>query len=340
LDTPLTARTGLAAVVGLLLFLFPLVAAGQDARVIWVREVRVYLAAPDSLSLSPGDRVSFTERGRSRVLATGEVTTRLDAVVRAVWLTSGSLARVRRLDRLRVHTERAVVFLKRMRLGLPMARPSLLFSCVRESIAVTPGGYRRIGDREYVNEELRGGVHPETLVIRFFEDAVDEEIAFERGEIDVAVFWPGELSSRLRELRWRDRTHARWPGYVVAYTDSLAPDSLLLDAVSRQLFRNDLLWATPRRVAPPGTPYVVDSSLPGKSAIERILNRGPTRGNVPPIRIGYFEGSPPQPVRTPGVTELFLVTCPILCAPGVASQVLEMGTRNLVLRFGRCMTPP
>src|SRR4029077_8015933 len=44
---------------------------------------------------------------------------------------------------------------------------------------------------------------PDTLLVRLYGESADEEIALERGELDVAVFWPGELSTRMREdPRW------------------------------------------------------------------------------------------------------------------------------------------
>src|SRR5262249_42508998 len=58
---------------------------------------------------------------------------------------------------------------------------------------------------------------PDTLLVQPFDDPADEEIALERGEIDVGGFWPGELSSHLRE-------HPRWRDPLVVSDGSSGPD--------------------------------------------------------------------------------------------------------------------
>ena len=98
-----------------------------------------------------------------------------------------------------------------LRVGLPAAgRASLLFAC-----DASPGA-PRIGSATYVADSLDASRHrwlradqtasdsagmlaPDTLVVRACAEATDEEIAFERGELDAAVFWPGELSARFHD---------------------------------------------------------------------------------------------------------------------------------------------
>src|SRR6185436_8262628 len=95
-----------------------------------------------------------------------------------------------------------------LRVGLPSPRRSnLLFTC--DAALAVP----RIGSATYARDTLDatgrrwlrvpapspesvGTRAPDTLSVRAFEDATDEEIALERGELDAAVFWPGELSAR------------------------------------------------------------------------------------------------------------------------------------------------
>src|SRR5207244_1702973 len=74
-----------------------------DARVVWARADRVYIAAPDSIALKTGDLIMLT-RGKKTV-ASGEVTEVLARDLAAARITSGSLARITRLDRLNLVAE-------------------------------------------------------------------------------------------------------------------------------------------------------------------------------------------------------------------------------------------
>jgi len=134
---------------------------------------------------------------------------------------------------------------------------------------------------------------PDTLSIRFFDDAADEEIALERGELDVAVFWPGELSSQVRDHpRWqgfeygtrsRGVVAALWlggeaPGEIAEF--AAAADSILA-SLNQDLFRGDLApWvhASEPREPPHADPMLdlefrVDPACPGKATLERFLGR-------------------------------------------------------------------
>src|SRR5262245_33953001 len=111
----------------------------------------------------------------------------------------------------------AVTRVPALRVGVPSpGRWNLLFTCE------APVSAPRIGSAAYAADSLdpkarqwrrieqsfsdsAGALAPDTLVVVPFDEATDEEIALERGEVDVAVFWPGELSARIRsDARFRD----------------------------------------------------------------------------------------------------------------------------------------
>jgi hypothetical protein len=248
-----------------------------------------------------------------------------------------------------------------LRVGLPSPRRSnLLFTC-DESIAVP-----RIGSASYVHDMLdatgrrwlrvdgpaatqvasatgdsAGALAPDTLIVRAFEDATDEEIAFERGELDAAVFWPGELSARMRsDARFRDpELGLRRRGVVVCVAtaaDTLAPLRADLDALDREAFGGDLLpWRElepdPRPEAP--ARWSVDANLSGARHLERILARVARPGGTRTLKLFYID----QPVvaadaaaaawRRPGVTPLFALRCPVLVRPAALADVRAIGAR-------------
>ena len=184
--------------------------APLDARVVWVKHPSAYVASRDSLALAPFMRLAFTSKGRP--VASGEVERLVDAGMAVVRITSGSLEGVKRLDRLRVVVEQPNPP-RRLRVGFPSEqRPDPLSPCGRLRLdpPLAPGSYRMdIAEGGYrVTAEpgvARGIPWPETLVVRMFDDAADQEIALERGEIDLAVFRPGELSAHMRDHpRWKD----------------------------------------------------------------------------------------------------------------------------------------
>jgi hypothetical protein len=183
-------------------------ALAVDARVVWVSGDRVYLAARDSIALQPAMRLTLLDG--DRLVATAEVSAVLDRALARARLLSGVLADTRHLDRLRILAEppRAPALL---RVGYPApGRRADPFPCARTVPGFDPASHRI----ETVGRALRitrlpdtpaPTSWPDTLVVQPFDDPADEEIALERGEIEVAVFWPGELSARLREHpRWRD----------------------------------------------------------------------------------------------------------------------------------------
>ena len=170
------------------------------ATVLAVRAEHVYVAA-DSGALATGDRLAFADR--KRVLATGTVAGLLDGRIASVRLESGTLDRVKKLDRLHVTAENtgsARVAL--LHVGIPAgARRSRVTACAACTLAALPGWRsERAGPAEWraIHEAAA-----ETLLVRLFRDADDEAIAWERGDLDVAVFWPDELSASQR-ARFRE----------------------------------------------------------------------------------------------------------------------------------------
>lgn len=273
---------------------------------IGVHHERVYLALPDSNAVEPGQRLRFEYRGKP--IATGEVERVYGGELAIVRLTSGSLGRVKHRDRLEVlAATRSMRPAPLLRVGYPSQdRSNLIFSC--SSDVVAPSAYRSEAAGEDARRLIRDAGEtpdapwPDTLLIRFFDEQADQEIALERGELDVAVFWPGEPSARLREdARWRGIQYGvRTTGVIVAFAGavdsgesdrpSATPDRGAFASLNRQLFRGDLLpWFTAvgqpaaedsfhqgdRR--PAGARIVVDSGFPGASLLERVLNpeRGP-----------------------------------------------------------------
>jgi hypothetical protein len=211
----------------------------HDARVLWIREARVYLAAPDSGAPEEGARLRFEDRGKE--IAEGEVARVLDSTLVVAVVTSGSLRGVKKLDRLRVAIEAPRVLpLPLLRLGFPAAgRTNGVAPCDRRALRPPspPGLYRDevTGERSWRLVRDRSVAAdrpwPDTLSIRMFAEATDEEIALERGDIDAALFWTGEpsryildrvggalpLSERGAWLAWPSpRRHLR----------ALGPDSL------------------------------------------------------------------------------------------------------------------
>ena len=243
-----------------------------------------------------------------------------------------------------------------LRVGLPSPRrANLLFTC--DAALAAP----RIGSATYARDTLDatgrrwlrvpapspesvGTRAPDTLSVRAFEDATDEEIALERGELDAAVFWPGELSARMRsDARFRDaELGLRSRGVVAcvgAAADTLAPLRADLDALNREAFGGDLLpWRElepdPRPEAP--ARWSVDANLSGARHLERILARVARPGGTRPLKLVFID----QPVvagdaadaagaawRTPGVTPLFAVRCPVLVRAHATADVRAIGAR-------------
>lgn len=297
----------------------------------WARSDRAYVASPDSLAAAEGDSLAFVAHGRT--VAVGIVTQVLEGNFAFVRLTSGSLAGVKRLEQLGIRAWRGV--LRSLRVGMPgLSRPNLLFGCTGLSFGdlsdqqsfdrekLGDGVYRFVARRPYSSRVTP--LKSDTVLVRLFDDSTDEEIALERGDVDVAVFWPGELSSHIRGPRWGGsieplvppRTRLRLSRVMAAFLpDPTAPDAPVQQAevqqamrsLARETFRGEVyeLPLPPygrdtTRAAALAAPVVamrfeVDRACPGWEVMERFLNRGtnaqaPATG--PRVRVTYLGGSP------------------------------------------------
>jgi hypothetical protein len=313
------------------------------AKVIWVRESRVYLASPDSAVLQQGALVTLVNRGKP--VAAGAIERVHDGTVAVVRLTSGSLARVKKLDRLRVLAEPPrFVAPPLLRVGVPARqRSSLLFACssVAPSASLVPGVYRVEGSAENSWRLVRNAevtshaAWPDTLVVQLFQNTADQEIALERSELDVAVFWPGKLSAHMREdPRWQGPAYGqRGRGLVAAFQrgtasrrDSAGAVDSLVSSLNQQLFRGDLAaWPPAAAGTAPISPhsragrerdagrYSVDPSLPGRRVLERFLNRGQT---------------PPEPGSDASVIRILYLDAPIGSSDSLALAAADYVRRE------------
>jgi hypothetical protein len=301
--------------------------------VLWTHAGRVYLAAPDSRSIAPGKYLSLVYHGRE--LASARVEKVLYKELAVARLTSGSLVGVAHFDSIEVRTQaQPVPRLAMLRLGVPSARRSLPIlggAGMASDPANIPAPFRRdaAGDRSnrWVHDPAQassGDAWPDTLVIRRFDDADDEEIAVERGELDMALFWPGELSLHMRQAaRFQPPVPGALARGVIAGV-RLDPDTAAarpaafdarewIDLVSfnRELFRGDLIplersgargGEEPRAGEPrTGRPahFQLDPAWPGRRVVERFLNRGAgvSKGDEPTatILLVYLDAPPSPP---------------------------------------------
>ncbi len=320
------------------------------AKVVWAHAGRIYIASADSLPLEEGDLLTF--RAGGKVVASAAVSAIHDGMLAIARVESGSLDRVKKLDRLGVFAERRPIRAAPvLRVGLP-ARSNLLFACESPAIRVplpsTAYSADTLSERSYrfVRDSVMVGAPPwpDTLLVRMFDDPSDEEIALERGELDVAVFWPGELSTRMREdPRWRDSPRGMRPrgGLVVlrATIDSIGftpADSSAILSLNEQVFRGDLVpWDSERAVPlnPVGTAprqgsrrFGVARSCPGWQTLERALNRGkdplPSAGEPGPLHVMYnSEG----PLSGDMGGFVFAIRCPVVSAPSLRPYVRALG---------------
>ena len=181
------------------------------AIVLAVRENRVYLEVPPSAALQSGLTIAFLSG--ERAIATAVITRVYDSEIAVATLSSGSLAGVANLEGLRVTVDRHPAPPALLRLGYPSSRRVTKdFRCrnARLSPALEALGYRAVS-RSDPHRLVRDtsitadAPWPDTLLVRFFDESADQEIALERGELEVAVFWPGELSKHMRESpRFKD----------------------------------------------------------------------------------------------------------------------------------------
>jgi hypothetical protein len=312
-----------------------------SARVVWVRGERVYVASPDSLAPGYGAQLTFLARGKP--VASGEVVRVVDSTLSVANLTSGSLARVKEKDlgRLRILSAPAQGP-HSLRVGYPSRKRSTpFFACDRQALVPPfgPGLYHmQASDHLYrvipIPWMRARTLWPETLYVRQFDEAADQEIALERGELDVGVFWPGELSTHMRDQpRWQhDLSAPMARGMVAAVrsdgaTTTVRPDEPRLADVDRELFRGDLdelRFEPPSRVATTSVMrFEVDPALPGRSALERYLSQTPggaAPADGPSARLVYIDTplAPPDSVAR-AVADL-VRSGPVPGAPGTRAD--------------------
>jgi len=325
------------------------------AKVVWVHGGKAYVASNDPLPLQVGDLVTFYDG--KKLSASGKVSDVLDGTLAIARLTSGSLD-VKKLDRLRLMSERPRLRpVDVMRIGIP-SRSNLLFACGTSSVKspLPRAAFRSetMSVRSFILSRDKSdpgtAQWPDTLLVRLFDEATDQEIALERGELDVAIFWPGELSTHMREdARWRDLTYGMRPRSVLTAmlsADAADPrfspaDTSALLSLNDEVFRGDLVpWdpsagrATP--VTAPGSNsarpphrFEVDHSVPGWQALERSLRRKTASASPGSyaIRLALLgsQASPPDPA---GFT--FGIRCPVVCAPSLRTYVGTLGTDAFV----------
>jgi hypothetical protein len=239
-----------------------------------------------------------------------------------------------------------------LRVGLPATnRANLLFACDSPAAApklgtatyapdsLDPAGRRWLRLPHATAADSAGALAPDTLIVRAFEDATDEEIAFERGELDAAVFWPGELSARMRsDARFRDpELGLRARGVLACVADpgdTLGAPRADMEVLNREAFGGDLMpWNELEPGPDVGAParYVVDPAVPGARHLERILARIPSAGVRRTLKLAYLD----RPVaaadaaaaawRTPGVTPVFAVRCAVLVTTRARDGVRAIG---------------
>lgn len=345
-----------------------------NATVLWARADRAYVVLADSSSVAPGTALTFEEGGQT--IARGEVVVAHDGQMVSVRLLSGSLDKARSLSAVRILAEppslRAMPLL---RVGYPSpARPNLLFDCAR----ITPRGtgstdlYRvdAMSDRSFRFVRLpdvpAGGTWPDTILVRLFDVAADEEIALERGDLDVAVFWPGEPSPHIRaHTSWKgDPAGSLGDGVLTAEVPTgteaegiawRAPAARSLRAMNDDLFRGDLDECDPGLLAAPSdsmpgatTPLVkfeVSRAIPGWQPLERRLNQGlPEKpGATLMIRVNRAQRpertEPPAERVSPAPADSLLgscafeIRCPVLSAPRLRPYLNALGPDALVRLF-------
>lgn len=332
--------------------------ANQDTlrnRLLWIKGGRAYIALSDTSHVAEGDSVRFEDRRKQ--IAGGRVASVVHGEVAIVSLTSGSLARAGKPERIVVTTLPSPVAPPRvLRVAIPADdRDNLLFRCaaiIPRPPAEAPR-YRseRVGAREVrlVREDPAAIEHPwpDTLLVFLFEDAADEEIALERGDVDVAVFWPGELSQRLRhDARWAGAAFGTRHRGVLALVEAegmtdAAPDTAWLSAFNDALFRGDL-GIRDARAHPPwimSSLYRLeaDAELPGRQAIGQWLrshSANPTASISPPgtklphARMAFVD-APYDTVAAEGFIPLLQLRLPVLTGRMLRPLVHALGAEAL-----------
>jgi len=333
-------------------------AVSKDAlrhRFLWGRGSHAYVALSDTSRAAEDDSVRFEDR--RRLIAGGRIRSIVHGEMAIVSLTSGSLDRVQRPERIVVTTTRsAVVAPRSLRIALPADdRDNLLFRCSAVTPRLPPEAprYRSepVDQREVrlVREDgaSHGAPWPDTLIVLLFRDPADEEIALERGDVDVAVFWPGELSRRLRnDARWSGQFGITSRGVLALVgaegMSDASPDTAWVSAFNEELFRGDLGL----RGLQPYQPWITsslyrleaDPALPGREPIGQWLTRhsaNPTvsvslpRGAKPPRARMAFVDAPSDTASAEGFIPLLQLRLPVLSGLAFGPVVRALGADAL-----------
>ena len=354
-DTATVAARTLAAVLILLSGWVGLAGAESgtaiDAKVVWANAGRAYVASVTPLPLRTGDLLTFLDG--KKVAASGKVSDVLDGTLAIARLTSGTLSPGKKLEKLRILSERPRLRpVDVLRIGIP-ARSNSLFACgtpsVRSPLPRAAFRGEAMTVRSFILERDRSdpttAQWPDTLLVRLFDEATDEEIGLMRGELDVAVFWPGELSTQMREdPKWKDFAYGARPRAVLSATLSrdapeggfVSADTTALLTLNDEVFRGDLepwdaaaghaldrLDPGPKRGA--SHRFEVDRSLPGWQVLERALRRAGTpsanaSSYMVHVALMGAQDTPPDPI---GLT--FAVRCPVVSAPSLRDYVRTLG---------------
>ncbi len=327
---------------------------------VWVHTDRVYIASSDSLPLEPGMILTFKDRDKK--VATGEVTAVHDRDLIAAKLTAGSLAKVKHLDRLQITAERPVLRAPSLlRVGYPAAgRNYYLFDCPNQSLGafLREKGYSVEAETGSVIRLVRdptfasAAMWPDTLLICLFVDSADEEIALERGDLDVAVFWPGEPSRHIRDaMYWEGNSSGQWARGILAADAAEAgagpPKPLsveerrAIERLNQELFRGDLTpWQADSVASSPATTaawFYHMPWFPGGETIQRFLNRELGPGARPyakrVIRLSLYRDEADSFRVWPGHSYLFSIRCPVISAPRLRHYLSAIGMDSIANLF-------
>jgi hypothetical protein len=196
-------------------------AKGPDdsgARVVALRGPDLYVLLADSAQATAGDTLILWEGSKERARASVWSVVRGGLAIAILSPGAYDIARAKRLEKLLVTVAKsAVARPASWRIGFPSReRSAPLRPCDDWRFQSPRGGgappyFVEAVDRRrvrFLRDRSRAGegeaaAWPDTIVVHLFDEAADEEIALERGDVDAAIFWTGELSSRLRgDARW------------------------------------------------------------------------------------------------------------------------------------------
>ena len=345
-------------------------ARSPSPSVVWTADRTAYVGSTVDGALAIGDSIEFIERRHT--VATGSVASLGTGRLATVMIVSGDLAGVKDLKHVTVRAHRATLApMNRLRVGFPSAKRGTAFFACRSvelrapagSFTARDSGATTIFTRDSSSTSV--GPWPGRLEARRFDDVADEEIALERGEIDVAIFWPGELSAHMRnDPRWSERPWGLRARGVVAVEWSGTNDpslslrrsaSDLFAELDHEAFRDDLtpLPSPPGPVidefpSPPAPPeslasvrFEIDPRCPGHFELQRALDRlAPKRSTVVTrsARLIYLD-EPIAQARAGTrrgadgglIDPLFSMGCPVVSQPELRPFVRSsLGTYALV----------